>query len=351
MDLMVREARPFCADAAESSEKPGPGRAHCRDVLFRISLTLWLLSLCAGLAAAADDASTLLAQGRVDEAIISLRAEISTSPNDAEAQNLLCRAYFTLGQWDRGIEACQKAISREPGNSRYHLWLGRIYGEKADKSGFWTAAGLAGKVRSEFEQAVQLNPKSVDARTDLAEFYLEAPGIVGGGRDKAAAQALTLASLDPAKAHWVNGRLAEKRKDFKAAEDEYKAAIDATHGNANSWLNLAIFYRRMGRLDDMENAIQHAAEAQLDGTGALVDAAELLIRSKRNSPESARLLRQYLSSQSTVEQAPAFKAHYLLGTVLEQQGNKQGAAEEYRAALSLASEFSPAHEALDRVNR
>ena len=351
MDLMVREARPFCADAAESSEKPGPGGAHCRDVLFRISLTLWLLSLCAGLAAAADDASTLLAQGRVDEAIISLRAEISTSPNDAEAQNLLCRAYFTLGQWDRGIEACQKAISREPGNSRYHLWLGRIYGEKADKSGFWTAAGLAGKVRSEFEQAVQLNPKSVDARTDLAEFYLEAPGIVGGGRDKAAAQALTLASLDPAKAHWVNGRLAEKRKDFKAAEDEYKAAIDATHGNANSWLNLAIFYRRMGRLDDMENAIQHAAEAQLDGTGALVDAAELLIRSKRNSPESARLLRQYLSSQSTVEQAPAFKAHYLLGTVLEQQGNKQGAAEEYRAALSLASEFSPAHEALDRVNR
>jgi tetratricopeptide (TPR) repeat protein len=107
----------------------------------------------------------------------------------------------------------------------------------------------------------------------------------------------------------------------------------------------------MDRLDDMENAIQHAAEAQLDGTGALVDAAELLIRTKRNSPESARLLRQYLASEVTVEQAPAFKAHYLLGTVLEQQGNKQAAAEEYRAALSLASEFSPAHEALDRINR
>jgi len=315
------------------------------------SLTLGFLSLFIGLATAADDASTLLAQGRVDEAITTLRAKISASPSDAEAQNLLCRAYFTLGQWDRGIDACQKAISLEPGNSRYHLWLGRIYGEKADRSGFWTAAGLAGKVRSEFEQAVQLNPNSVDARTDLAEFYLEAPGIVGGGRDKAQAQARTLAGLDPAKSHWVNGRLAEKRKDFKAAEDEYKAAIDATHGNANSWLNLAIFYRRMGRLDDMENAIQHAAAARIDGTGALVDAAELLIRSKRNGPESARLLREYLSSQSTVEQAPAFKAHYLLGTVLEQQGNKQGAAEEYRAALSLASEFSPAHEALDRVNR
>jgi tetratricopeptide (TPR) repeat protein len=305
----------------------------------------------AGLASATEAPSALLAQGRVDEAIATLQERISASPNNAEAQNLLCRAFFTLGEWDRGIAACQKAITLDPSNSRYHLWMGRIYGEKADKAGFLTAAGLARKVKSEFELAVQLNPKNIDARTDLAEFYLEAPGIVGGGRDKAEAQAQSLAGLDPAKAHWVNGRLAEKKKDFSAAENEYRAAIEASHGSANSWLNLAIFYRHTGRLDEMEAAIQHAASAQMDPTGAVMDAAELLIRTKRNVPESARLLRQYLSSQSTVEQAPAFKAHYLLGTVLEQQGNKQGAADEYRAALSLAKDFSLAHQALDRVNR
>jgi tetratricopeptide (TPR) repeat protein len=313
---------------------------------------LVLGSMCSvALAGTADDASPLLAQGRVDEAIATLQKKISISPNDAGAENLLCRAYFTLGQWDQGIAACQKAIALDPRNSRYHLWLGRAYGEKADKSGFLSAAGLATKVRSEFELAVQLNQKNIDARTDLAEFYLEAPGIVGGGRDKAEAQAQTLAGLDPAKAHWVNGRLAEKKKDFKAAENEYQAAIEASHGSANSWLNLAIFYRHIDRLDQMETAIQHAAAAQIDPTGALVDAAELLIRTKRNVPESARLLRQYLSSQSTVEQAPVFKAHYLLGTVLEGQGNKQAAADEYRAALSLAKDFSLAHQALDRVNR
>ncbi|MGH9511932.1 MAG: tetratricopeptide repeat protein [Terriglobales bacterium] len=300
---------------------------------------------------AADEASSLLAKGRVDEAIAVLQKEINASPNDAEAHNLLCRAYFSLGQWDRGIVACQKATSLEPNNSRYHLWLGRIYGEKADKSGFLTAAGLASKVRAEFEQAVRLNPNSIDARTDLAEFYLEAPGIVGGGRDKAEAQAQTLAGLDPAKAHWVNGRLDEKKKDFNSAEREYRAAIEASRGSANSWLNLAIFFRHVGRLDDMEAAIQHAAAAQMDPTGAVMDAAELLIRTRRNVPESVRLLRQYLSSQATVEQAPAFKAHYLLGTALEQQGDKQAAASEYRAALSMAKDFSLAIQALDRVNR
>jgi tetratricopeptide (TPR) repeat protein len=309
------------------------------------------LVLHSGRAGATEAPSALLAQGRVDEAIATLQERISASPNNAEAQNLLCRAFFTLGEWDRGIAACQKAITFDPNNSRYHLWMGRIYGEKADKAGFLTAAGLARKVKSEFELAVQLNPKNIDARTDLAEFYLEAPGIVGGGRDKAEAQAQSLAGLDPAKAHWVNGRLAEKKKDFSAAENEYRAAIEASHGSANSWLNLAIFYRHIGRLDEMEAAIQHAASAQMDPTGAVMDAAELLIRTKRNVPESARLLRQYLSSQSTVEQAPAFKAHYLLGTVLEQQGNKEAAADEYRAALALAKDFSLAHQALDRVNR
>ncbi|HEV7220889.1 MAG TPA: tetratricopeptide repeat protein [Terriglobales bacterium] len=319
--------------------------------LFRIASTvIFALMLCVS-AIAADGPSSLLAQGRVDEAIAALQRKITVSPNDAEAQNLLCRAYFTLGEWDRGIAACQRAIALDPGNSRYHLWLGRTYGEKADKSGFLTAAGLANKVRSEFELAVQLNPRNIDARTDLAEFYLEAPGIVGGGRDKAEAQARSLAGIDPAKAHWVNGRLDEKKKDFNSAEREYRKAIDASHGSANSWLNLAIFYRHIGRLDEMESAIQNAATAQMDSTGAVMDAAELLIRTKRNVPESARLLRQYLSSQSTVEQAPAFKAHYLLGTVLEEQGNKQAAADEYRAALSLAKDFQPAHQALDRVNR
>jgi hypothetical protein len=52
-----------------------------------------------------------------------------------------------------------------------------------------------------------------------------------------------------------------------------------------------------------------------------------------------------------VEAAPAFKAHYLLGTALEQQGDKSAAAQEYRASLSLARSFTLAQDALDRLNR
>jgi Tfp pilus assembly protein PilF len=315
-----------------------------------ISITFFLAFVTA-IAVADDSAPSLLAQGRVDDAITNLRGQISSSPNDPEAHNLLCRAYYTLGEWDSGISNCERAVSLEPGNSRYHLWLGRVYGEKADKANFMTAAGLAKKVHTEFETAVQLNPNNVDARTDLAEFYLEAPGIVGGGRDKAEAQAQTLAGIDPAKAHWVNARIDEKKKDLAGAEKEYRAAIESSHGSASAWLHLAQFYKHSGRLDQMDDAIRHVASAPLDQADVLVDAAHLLLDTNRDLPEATKLLRRYVSSASTVEQAPVFKAHYLLGTVLEKQGDKQGAAQEYRTSLTLARSFSVAQEALNRVNR
>ncbi len=312
-------------------------------------LTMAALVLPA-IAAAADSPSELLAAGRVDDAITTLSVRLDSTPNDAASHNLLCRAYFAVANWDRAISACERAVTLQPGSSEFHLWLGRTYGEKADASSFLTAAGLARKVHNEFERAVQLDPNSVPARTDLAEFYLEAPGIVGGGQDKARAQAESVAKLNPAKAHWIQGRIAEKNKDLAGAEKEYRAAIEASHGGANAWLNLALFYRKAGRLDDMQDALRKAANAPMDQPEVLVDAASTLLRADRDLPFATQLVRRYLSS-ATVEQAPPFKAHYLLGSILEKQGDKEGAAREYQIALMLAKDFGRAREALNRVNR
>ena len=77
-------------------------------------------------------------------------------------------------------------------------------------------------------------------------------------------------------------------------------------------------------------------------------AAELLINAKRDFPEATQLLRRYMASGATVEDAPVFKAHYLLA-ILEREGDLQAAAEQYRAALFLAKRFSPGQDALNRL--
>src|SRR5208282_604406 len=219
-------------------------------------LFLLVLALMTSLTASvADSAKDKLAAGRVDEAIAELNGRLSSAPADAESSNLLCRAYFALEEWDRAESACRKAVSLAPDNSRFHLWLGRVYGEKADRANFIAAAGLAGKVRGEFERAVQLNPKDVEARLDLAEFYVDAPGIVGGSEQKAREQARAIALLNPAREHWVYARIAEKKKDSATAEREYHQYIDLSKGDAEAWLNFALFLRRQNRLDEMDQAI------------------------------------------------------------------------------------------------
>ncbi|HXY12956.1 MAG TPA: tetratricopeptide repeat protein [Terriglobales bacterium] len=306
-------------------------------------------ALCPVVSSAAPAPETLLAQGRVDDAISSLETKLNNAPDDAQSYNLLCRAYFVVDNWEAAGKACEKAVFLQPSSSDFHLWLGRVYGEKADHTNFISAAGMAKKVRNEFETAVRLNPANLEARADLAQFYVEAPGIIGGGKDKAEGQAREIANLDPAQGELVEAWIAEKNKNLGSAEGHFRSAVQLSHGKPGAWLNLAQFYRRTGRMDKMQDAVEHAISAN-DSHRVLMQAADILNRTKRNIPRAVELLRQYLSSP-TAEDAPAFKAHYLLGTIYEQQGNTTAAAEEYRSALALAKGYTLAQSALDRVTR
>jgi len=318
---------------------------------FRLRRFFVFLSLPVCLVGVAYAASPkeLLASGHADEAIQTLQQQIARSASDAEAQNLLCRAYFMIEEWDRGIAACERARNLDPQKSLYHLWLGRIYGEKADRAGFLSAAGLVKKVRTSFERAVELDPKSWEARTDLAEFYIDAPSVVGGGKDKARAQADALMSINPSMAHWVAARIAEKNKDIAEAEREYRAAIAVSHSGSRAWFDLANCMRHANRFDEMETALHNLESGSVDRPEALMDGASILLRTGRDFPLAERLLRRYLSAP--VEEGPAFKAHDMLGQILEKQGDRLAASEEYRAALALAHGYTRAQENLKRVER
>lgn len=298
---------------------------------------------------AAASPGEMLAAGRIDDVIATMQAKLEKSPSDAVAHNYLCRAYFSVQDWDDAISACEKAVSLDPGNSDYHLWLGRAYGEKADHASPLSAFSLARKLRKQLETAVQLDPSNVGARLDLAEFYTEAPGILGGGDDKVRGQADALAKFAPAKAHYVLCRLAEKQKDGTEAEKQCHAAVTASGGNALDWLNLAVLYKHQARWNDMEQALKKVASAADGKSDALLESADLLLRAGRNPALAAQLARQYLASDSPSERFPFFQAHYVLGKALEKQGDTQGAAREYRESLTLASNFPPAKEALSRV--
>jgi tetratricopeptide (TPR) repeat protein len=162
-----------------------------------------------------------------------------------------------------------------------------------------------------------------------------------------------MAQQDGALAHWLQARIAEKDKKLDVAENEYKAAISVSGNNGSYWLNLASFYKRQGRLNDMEAAINSAINAEKKPSNVLFDAAGMLYGTGRNFAGAANIMRKYLTGTSgaPVEQGPAFQAHYLLGEILEKQGDKQGALAEYRAALALAKDYDRARQAAARLTQ
>jgi tetratricopeptide (TPR) repeat protein len=252
---------------------------------------------------------------------------------------------FTLEQWDAAITECEQAARLDPQNASYHLWLGRAVGEKANHANFLSAYSLAKRVRDEFEEAVRLDPRNVDALSDLGEFYRDAPGAVGGGMDKAQSIASQLDKLDPARAHELRGRMAEAQKDYGTAEREFKQAIAAAAHPAFQWVTLASFYRQRQRWDDMEAAVHSAiGAAQRDKHAgvALYDGASVLTKAKRDPALAVKMLDDYLAGPSKTEDAPAFVAYVRLARLDTQLGDTAGAQRQRAAAIALAHEYKPA---------
>ncbi|HEY4933404.1 MAG TPA: tetratricopeptide repeat protein [Terriglobales bacterium] len=308
--------------------------------------SIMLLALfCAVIIAAADaTVEKMLASGSIDEVIRTL-----SSRNDAASLNLLSRAYYAIEHWDDAVKNGERAVSASPDNAMCHLWLGREYGEKASAANPLSAASLARKTKSEFELAVKLDPANVQAHADLAEYYTEAPSIMGGGADKARDQATQVASYDEATSHWILAIVAEKDKRYPYAENELRQAIKVAKNPAQYWMNLASFFRRRSRLDDMQNAISQAIAQPNKSSEVNYNAASELLQSGRDFPTAVQYVKTYLASNAMAEDAPAFRAHYLLGQLYEKMGNKSGAVSEYKSSLALASGFAPAGKALGRV--
>ena len=300
--------------------------------------------VCLVIASASSSPEQMIASFSIDEVIRTL-----STRSDAASVNLLSRAYYAIEQWDNAVKHGEKAVSLAPDSSLYHLWLGRQYGEKAAAANPLYAASLARKAKAEFEQAVKLDPANVQAHADLAEYYTDAPSIMGGGTDKARDQATQVAKYDQATSQWILAIVAEKEKRYPAAEKELQEAIKVAGIPSQYWMNLASFYRRRSQLDDMQKAISQALTQPNKSAEVYYNAASELLSAGRDLPSAVQYVKHYLGSNAMVEDAPAFRAHYLLGQIYEKMGNKAEAATEYKASLALASGFAPASKALGRV--
>lgn len=242
--------------------------------------------------------------------------------------------------WDDAIGECEAAVKLAPLDSEYHLWLGRACGEKANSIHSIKAYSLAKKVRREFERSVELDRGNVDALFDLGEFYAAAPGIVGGDKRKAQDMAQALEQYEPAQADQLRGFLAEKNKNYRLAEVEYRAEVEDSGQPSEAWMDLAAFYSRRRQREQMLRAVYTGNDADRKAARpygpALVDAATILCSNNEEPQLAVQLFELYLASPNQSADSAAFQVHVQLSRLLEQGGDQVGATKEIEAAAALA---------------
>ena len=231
---------------------------------------------------------------------------------DAAVYELIGRNRYGLAEFKKATEALEKAVAMDPGNSEYNLWLGRAYGRRAETSNPLSAPGHASKARQYFERAAQLNPRNLEAQSDLFEYYLEAPGFLGGGLDKASATAALMANLDSAEGHWALAKLAEKRKEFSRAEQHFRLAIEAAPHQVGRIVDLARLLTKQGRYQEADQTLARAERIAPNSPKLVFNKAEIYIKSKRNLDVARDLLRHYLSLTLSPEDPSRSDAEKLL---------------------------------------
>jgi tetratricopeptide (TPR) repeat protein len=235
--------------------------------------------------------------------------------SDGATTFLIGRDLFMMGEFKKSVEFLQKAAEIEPRNSEYMDWLGRAYGKRAETSNPLFAPGLASKARQAFEKAVELDSKNQDALGDLFDFYLEAPGFLGGGMDKALGVAGKTTSIDPAEGYFEQAKVAQKRKEFDLAEDHFHRAIAMGPKQVGHLIALARFLAMQGRIRESDAVFAEAQTVNPNAARVWFARADVLISQKRNLDEAKTLLEKYMSASISVDDPPKDEARRLLKQV------------------------------------
>src|SRR2546421_3180089 len=286
------------------------------------------------------------------KAVQALQAAAAKDPQNADVQLLLAKSYLELQQHDAAIKSAERAVAIDAQNSIYHEWLGRADGEKADHASWFSAISLAKKTRREFETAVQLDAKNCSAGEALIEFDCSAPGLVGGGEDKAVRQIEQLAEMDPAEGHYAKGNCRRQKKDFAAADEEFTTALESNAKSAELIYDIRDY---AGKRSQPERLL---AVADAGKRVAPSDLREKFYRGvalalkKEDSEEAERLLKEYAKRAPTRSGYPRpAAAHAWLGRRFEDQNKMEEAAQEFESALELDPKNKMAQEALKRLKK
>ena len=299
-------------------------------------------------AQAAADPVALFEARRYPEARAAFEAAAKANGRDARAAYYLGRIALVDGNAGRAQQWLERAVQLDAGRATYHHWLGRAYSREALRAGKLRQMALAGKIRDEFRRAVALDPNDLEARFDLLQYYVVAPGFMGGSEGKAREQAAEIRRRNPFRGHLAYGAIAEDAKDAAGAEREYVAAVREFPDSLAGSYALGTHYARRQQWDRAFDVFERLVHERKEGAAEYF-VGRVASLSGQRLDRGAEALRSYLRRRPGDSDPSLASAHYRLGLVYEKQGKRDLAKQEFVTTVQLDPKQTEARDGLKRV--
>ena len=296
----------------------------------RLLRAVLLLLVAAPAAAQERTPEWLFDHGHIGEARAVSERRMTANPRDAVALAWNARTYTLAGETKTALALAERAVAADPKYAGGHLSVAEALGGEARKASVFRQLPMARRIKRALETAAGLEPKNIEALVGLVRFYLQAPGIAGGSREKAAEIAARIAALDPARGLLAEAEIAADRGQSDRVEGLYLKALAAnrnsmyartvlasmyadrtdkqaeaeTHAKALRALDpalvepyrvLAIVYARGQRWTELDGILAESDRHHPSNLAALYAAAHVLRVTRADPPRADRYLKRYRS--------------------------------------------------------
>ena len=233
-----------------------------------------------------SNAKKLFDDKKYKDARLELEKVLKTNKNNQEAHFYLGKTLFYLKLFDEASEEFEEAISLNEKIADYHFWLAQACAAEALNSSIFSQLTLARKIKNEYIKTLEIDDKHTMARVGLANYYLRAPGIMGGSIEKAYEQANILIKYDEMRGRYLLAQLYVKENKQTQAEEEYKI-LERKYGNQKDFYDFYNYYGyfllNLGRKEEAIQKFKKQIELAPNNPNSYDSMGDALLASGRNN--------------------------------------------------------------------
>ncbi len=273
---------------------------------------------------------------------------ISKSNHDyAESRYYMGLISMQKEDYEKADEYIKQAITSNPNVAKYHVAMVNLYGQMISKASMLKQASLASKLKTHMETAVKLNPKDMNTSLMLIAFYVRAPRIMGGDKEKAKKVADDMMKINRADGYRALGLIAHSEENYADAESNYKKALNISPDSVKFYYSLASVYQSQSKYDEAMEVYGKAIERFPTNRNLLLNAGRMAsISGEKHGELGIKYLYSYLGENPDMTDKNIGEAFFYLGMIEKNRGNKSLARKHFNSALKVNPDHTRSQQAL-----